>query len=221
MVRIHVYDVYLDLGVMAVVSDVHLDGNPRDLRCIGGWIDRLGVSYVAFAGDIFDRLNRMVLDEEVLAYALTRLGLDGGGVRVIFYTLAHHDHDPTIPGDFAVFHVNGIDVIAVKGAVRVRTPRGVVSIIHGDFALGNGLLLGMLNHATRLPLAELFTRMALGLGDDEWLIMGHTHMPLINRRLRVANTGSWVNRPRSTDTMVIVGPGQHGLSVELVRVSCS
>ncbi|WP_243679629.1 hypothetical protein [Vulcanisaeta souniana] len=50
-------------------------------------------------------------------------------------------------------------------------------------------------------------------------MIGHTHVPNINNELRIANTGSWLNRfINATDTAIVInGSG----NVELINIKCN
>ncbi|HYZ95954.1 MAG TPA: metallophosphoesterase [Nitrososphaeraceae archaeon] len=50
-----------------------------------------------------------------------------------------------------------------------------------------------LDKVTALAKAQSTRRIFLGIGEDEFLIFGHTHWPFLDKNNKVANTGSWID----------------------------
>ncbi|WP_243679401.1 hypothetical protein [Vulcanisaeta distributa] len=66
---------------------------------------------------------------------------------------------------------------------------------------------------------DRLVRFILRARRDDWVVIGHTHVPNINNGLRIANTGSWIDRFISaTNTAIVI----NGLgNVELISIKCN
>jgi hypothetical protein len=69
--------------------------------------------------------------------------------------------------------------------------------LHGDQAFGGSFGFAI-SIVTRNLLLERFWKERMGISTDTWVIMGHTHVPGIDRTVKVANTGGWVETPLGT-----------------------
>ncbi len=190
----------LNSNSMLVVSDLHIDANLSELSVISELIRRGGVSAMTIAGDLFDRRVK-VNDSELrmmLHWAIRRLGLINDELTLI-YVRSESSHDPELEdyGSIKITRLNNVLVVTVPRVIKVNFPNcsSSVYIAHGDYTVSNGLLAGLINIFSltllRLPIVELMTRKLLGVSDDDWVIIGHTHLPAISGRFKIANPGSW------------------------------
>ncbi|WP_291767822.1 metallophosphoesterase [Caldivirga sp. UBA161] len=187
---------------MLVVSDLHVDANSSDLSVISELIRRSGVNTMVIAGDLFDRRVKVNDDELriMLHWATQRLGLinDNGSELTLIYVRSESSHDPEIKdNEPVVIKFSNILIVTVPRAIKVNFPNcsDAVYVAHGDYTVSDGLLAGLINIAPltllKLPIVELITRRILNANHDDWVIIGHTHLPVISSRFKVANPGSW------------------------------
>jgi predicted phosphodiesterase len=194
----------VDSGAVMVLSDLHIDANPMDLGIIGSLAGINGVNTLVIAGDLFNYRIRVKGELELgvmVRYAVERLGLSRVKARLtVLYLMSSSSHDPEVHGNHrvSVMKVNNVTVVAMQGAVRLSYPDciGSVYITHGDYAVKDGVLAGLLSFISlkllNYPLFEVMLRRILNVNDHDWVISGHTHVPVFNSELKVANPGSWV-----------------------------
>ena len=85
-------------------------------------------------------------------------------------------------GEEAVFEVDGVKIIAHHGHWIAG---GVADCVVSYFAkqLGQPLVL------------ERLWKKEMGVSDDYWLITGHSHVPAIDYKDKIANSGGWIEIP--------------------------
>ena len=210
------YSTMIVRGGAVVASDLHCMPGSCPARTLAGLAIEYGVEALVILGDLFEDMHRRVSVGE-LRRALRWVF---GGVRnlTVHYVASRSSHDPILDGDVSLevdgveIHVYSRPVIAVIGGVRAF-------LTHGDMALRNGAHAYLVNllaavKGERLYLEKRLKR-RLRLPREWWLVMGHTHIPGIDYRERVANTGSWRSkwilqipywRPPS-NTFLLVGSG--------------
>ena len=209
-----------DDPLIITVSDLHLESNARDLTCIGNYIRGLhhGNTYLVINGDLFDKAHKQELNQSHIHELLDRLGLAGiDGLREVIYITAIYDHDPRTHRGETTYSINGIKVRVIHGITKFIIGSNTIWFLHGDYVVRNGLIASLMNKLLG-GLYDRLVRSVIGAREGDWVVIGHTHVPGINNELRIANTGSWINRFISaTDTAVII----NGLSdARLVRVKC-
>ena len=220
-----IVDIDVNPGVVAVVSDVHLGANLGPVHRIGAVLRGLGVDYLVVLGDLFDDEYRVVNGSELyrlLRWAASSLALNPG--TTVVYTISLSSHDPQLPVDKPVrVDVDGVTFIVVPGIARLRMGGCTVYVSHGDYASRNGAIAFAINLLAcaigQCGVVERLMRWVLGVGDDEWVAIGHTHLPYIDPRLKVANPGSWFNQipmkpPMNVMVMRCEGPS---LKVDIVK----
>ena len=217
------YIATMELGndpLIITVSDLHLESNMKDLTCIGNYIRGLnhGNTYLIINGDLFDGSHRQELNQSHIRELINRLGLVGiNGLREVIYITAIYDHDPRTHRGETTYSVNGIKVRVIRGIAKFIIGSNTTWFLHGDYVVRNGLIASLMNRLLGGSYDRL-VRSVIGAREGDWVVIGHTHVPSINSELRIANTGSWINRfINATDTAVII----NGLSdAGLVRVKC-
>ncbi|MER3602174.1 MAG: hypothetical protein C4339_05590 [Nitrososphaerota archaeon] len=222
--RLTVFEEELEASSLAVVADLHVEANRADLASIGRAMAKRGIGALAIAGDLYHKLHRPLSTSsltDLLKWALARLMLPPGAS--VIYTPALFSHDPIVREKVAT-EVGGLSVKVLPGAARLKLPCGLSACVaHGDFLLKNGLMAGLLELTSlalaRYPLLEALLRRELRARPGEWAFMGHTHLPLLDEGLRVANPGPWLNPaplgPRGY--MLVARPAGDGLKVHLLK----
>ena len=192
----------LNSDSMLVVSDLHVDANSSDLSIISELVKRSGVGVMVIAGDLFDRRIK-VNDREfrvMLRWLIQKLKLSGNnGKLTLIYVRSESSHDPEVENSkpIKITRFSNVLVISVPRVIKVNFPNcsHAVYVTHGDYTVSDGLLAGLINIVSlsllKLPIVELMTRSLLNVTNDDWVIIGHTHLPVIDSKLKVANPGSW------------------------------
>ncbi|ADN50437.1 hypothetical protein [Vulcanisaeta distributa] len=218
------YTAPMELGndsLIIAISDLHLESNERDLGCIGNYLRGLGEDgiYLIINGDLFDKAHGQVLGQSHITELIRRLGLAGiSELRGVVYVMAMYDHDPRIGYGEVKYFIDGVNVRVVRGVVKLVIGGRTFWFLHGDYVVKNGLIASLINKLFSGSYDKL-VRFAVRAGEGDWVVIGHTHVPGINTELRVANTGSWINRFISaTDTAIVIdGSG----NVKLINIKCS
>lgn len=189
-------------GAVMVISDLHIEDNPADLTVIGGLVRAGGVKVLVVAGDLFNRGMRVTDSgfRAMVKYAVDRMGLGGISGLTVIHVMSLTAHDLRLSDGYGVrvVKVNDVTFIAVPWVIRIKFPNcgGAVYVTHGDYAVKDGALAGLINLVSlklfNYPVIEVMLRRLLNVGDGDWVISGHTHIKLINDGLRVANPGSWI-----------------------------
>jgi predicted phosphodiesterase len=214
----------LDVDAIAIAGDLHAEANGLGLSAIGRAMKREGIRALALAGDLFHRLHRPLGRAELVgALKATLRRLELPREAAVVYTPALFGHDPIIDEAMGL-ELEGVRVYVAPGAARVELAgRRRLYVAHGDCIAHNGLLAGAAELAAltlaRCPLLELLLRRTLGASADEWVFMGHTHLPLLDEARRVANPGAWYAPPFywARGRLLLVKCVKNGLRVEQLR----
>ncbi len=207
-------------STIVVVSDLHIENNPRDLSTIGILVKSSNASLLVINGDLFDDQYGKTLTADLLAEAFERMNISNMRNIQVVYILALYSHDPSINSHTATLTVNGVQVLVVKGALLLETPSEQMILLHGDYAIRLGSIAGVLDMATHgLALGRL-VRTILHIEPHCWVAVGHSHIPGISYEDRIVNTGTWLNRLiDSSDTALVVKVDEKGkLHLELISV---
>ena len=183
-------------GLIAVISDLHLrDARSKVDPAINEFLLSMNVKYVIVAGDLFDRYHRGFDQRRLhLTLASTFGDLCKRGVNV-YYVVSSSSHDPIPPKDVIKFLCYGSEILVVKGVLALEAEGLTLYVTHGDYASRNGFLARLIERVAsalgQRLLLERRVKKALGIPQDSWLVMGHTHLPGVDYRRRVANCGAW------------------------------
>ncbi|GAB6947259.1 hypothetical protein JCM16161A_13890 [Vulcanisaeta sp. JCM 16161] len=213
----------MELGndpLIIAVSDLHLESNRRNLGCIGNYLRSLGKDciYLVINGDLFDRAHGQALSQYHIHELIHRLNLTGiNGLREVIYVMAMYDHDPGINHGEVRYIIDGVGVRVIRGVMKIIIGGKTFWFLHGDYVVRNGLIASLMNKLLNGSYDRL-VRFVVRAGRDDWVVIGHTHVPNINNGLRIANTGSWIDRfINATDTAVMIN-GSGG--AELINIKC-
>ena len=204
-------------GNVLFISDLHLRGDrsfkySENLR---HFVEQHQVSSLIIVGDLFNTPKdaKVILARRSPPTILSILGVNGFRVQV-FLVEGSPPHDPpqgeqlmsTAPfillGRCAVFSIGGLRMVAYHGHDLSR--KG---------ALGHGWD----RFVSKMSLERAWKR-AAGVAENDWVIFGHTHIPGIDSKNRVANCGGWQSigflvRPACTAIYVTT----ENSSLELVK----
>lgn len=222
-------EIDIDKGKIAVISDLHLESNPRDLTCIGDYLKNEEISLLILNGDVFDKRHKTPLKEEDLVYIQSRLGIENNDSFDIIYLLSSYNHDPYLREEYKIDDDKKIEVwegpIILKINKKEETKESFY-IFHGDYIF-SGYNIGIASVVNKLNsslLYEQFAKLVIGGEKDEWIILSHSHIPGIDYQRKVANTGSWIKRYiANTDTAILIDASEQNehLEVILVEVPCN
>lgn len=207
-------------GTTLFISDLHLKANEpfkhaKDLR---NFIVTNHVSNLVIDGDFFDSprdAQGILSTSRTQIGALNVLGLQNLPVD-LFWVLGSPVHDPL---GLQEKHTGADDLEVLGDCALIDCGRLEVLAYHGH----DMSHIGALGHAwdkfvSGLSLERLWKRLAK-VDKMVWVIFGHTHVPGVDMRSRVANCGGWQRVP-------FVRPAKTGLLVsdmqtvpELVRIA--
>ena len=180
-------------GRSLFISDLHLrvdrpfqysDGIRRVLR-------ERHVSNLFVVGDLFDSPEdgRMIAGEESVGSPIGDiLGVLDLPVKAFFIEGAGH-HDPSSKQNAAL---NMAPLIFLGRCVLLDFPQMTVIAYHGyDLsAVAGAIGHGWDRFISKLSLERAWKKLA-HVSDSDWVIFGHTHIPGIDVKHRVANCGGW------------------------------
>jgi len=194
---------------IVVISDIHNDSSlpPEFLNKIR----EIKPKTVIFAGDLFDEAHRLVSMTTLKKMLKPKVLLLPDSVKKVIYVLSSVSHDPIIQDEVAELEYPFRDVIVTKRCLKVLVNSLEAYITHGDISCPNGALAHIINRLASLIGLSLFLEKLLKrkLEDRCWLIMGHTHIPGICRKYRVANTGSWKEYyRRASRSFILINGGR-------------
>lgn len=184
-------------GNTLFISDLHLTAQPALEQQFN--LDFSDAQNVVIVGDFFHTENDFWsfggTEEEVFRNVLTEIVPERFAGRI--YYIGSTTHDPQnlqtrqisfenfeffYLGEYGKFRVNGMPMVAYHGQQ-----------LHGGF-VGGGVswLLGKIGFPAFL---EKLGKDRFGIGENVWVINGHSHVPAIDHQAKVANTGSFVGAP--------------------------
>lgn len=220
--EIYVEKMSFDEGKVMIISDLHLDSNPRNLSCIGNFLEENDISLLILNGDLFDKLNKEEFKERFLEEALAKLNLEEGSIDKVIYILALYNHDPYLETNKQIFG-DGTEILVLNGILNLSSGEESFHIFHGDYILNSiGIGVGsLINKLTSTLFFERFAKNILQI-EEEWLIMGHSHVLGIDYERKIANSGCWINRIFSkTDTTILIETDEaFEPKVTLIEVPC-
>ena len=204
--RFLLYPLFPQLNPMRAATRLNLEGNSlfiSDLHLRSGQpfaystalhelLKKRRVSNLIVDGDLFDspRDARKILDKAASPSIGDILGLDDLPVRV-FFVDGSPPHDPP-PEERAIF--DGTPLLPV-GRCAILSFNGMqVVAYHGQDVSMKGAVAHSWNRfISKLSLERAWKHLA-GIPAQDWVIFGHTHIPGIDAKHRVANCGGWQSK---------------------------
>ena len=196
-------------------SDLHLDRTEEVPKEFISVLDETKPTSLIVVGDLFhspsvagstDSAKRFVVD-------LLREVDPQGLLRRVLVTMSEN-HDPKLAERETRFRADGRDVLLTRDPLIVETSSIEILAVHGDYFCNEGLVAA----AVELVLSfigvrgaiERFLRFKISRDRSEWVVMGHTHMALVDEEHRVANCGSFHSHflRSASDTAVLAEGGR-------------
>ena len=176
-------------GPSLFISDLHLraDEHFRHSSSLRQFLETRHVSNLIVVGDLFDSPEdaEKIMSNDSPAPIADTLGFDGLSLKV-FFVQGSPPHDPKDLNIFSGTSVTSLGRCAILEINHLR-----VVAFHGHDLSWKGAI----GHAwdrflSSLSLERAWKRLA-GVADSDWVIFGHTHLPGIDEKHRVANCGGW------------------------------
>ena len=197
------------------ISDLHLRAKApfqftQELRSC---VNEEEIANLVIDGDLFDspedaeRILGMESDDQLEFLGLKNIQLN------TYWILGSPPHDPRHPnthldvlGNCAVFTCKGLSIIAYHGH---------------DLSMKGGIAHAIDRFVSPLLMEKLWKHFAR-VKADSWVIFGHTHIPGLDTKARVANCGAWASyrlvHPTRTG-IVLKASSQTLRLVSIARVS--
>lgn len=140
-------------------------------------------------GDLFQSPGdaRKIMAKDPTNSIAGLLGFDSLPIKV-FFVHGSPPHDPQAR-EQTIFA--GTPIIPLGGCAILDFNRLKVIAYHGhDLSLKGAIGHGWNRFISKLSLERAWKRRA-GVADSDWVIFGHTHLPGIDAKHRVANCGGW------------------------------
>ncbi|MCD6380999.1 MAG: metallophosphoesterase family protein [Candidatus Odinarchaeota archaeon] len=207
-----------------IVSDLHLSESSDPIEEISNFLNEKGIKNLVVAGDFIEYHRETSLDElrSFISMGLKKIGLEKSELKVVYLT-SLSSHDPIIRGEkVSIKYEDGPLVIVLRGYSRMFLDGHSFVVLHGDYSVRNGALAGFINFLASILGKKLFLerllKRILRVENDEWLIMGHTHIPGIDEENKVANCGSWSSHiGREMSKTGILLESEADLTVKVVK----
>ena len=182
-------------GNTLFISDLHLKLNrpfkySNDLR---RFIEANNVSNLIIDGDLFDspRDAQRMLGSDAKNSVFNVLPSEGLAVN-LFWVIGSRAHDPLKPSE----NITGSRGLQVLGrCVFIDFGGFEVLAYHGhDLSLKGAIGHAWDRFVSKLGLERMWKRFAK-VDPKVWVVFGHTHIPGVDTRSRVANCGGWQKVP--------------------------
>lgn len=203
------YQRIIDNLSVVIISDIHAGSGKEDLVSLERVLKSLKADVIVIAGDLFEFEHKPADITKLKILIKNFLGKISLNQFVkMFYVVSSSSHDPILKKKVIQFNINGNMIIVIKGVLKLEISGVLVYVTHGDYACRDGVIANLLNKISlrlrRTPWMECKLRRIIGVKRDEWLIAGHTHIPLIDHGLKVANCGSWKSYWRKGGKSLII-----------------
>lgn len=203
---------YLSLNSNTLfLGDLHIKGYYEErFKGIRSFILENNVSNLILVGDVFDNpeiyynLREELGSDKAIIYRLLEI-LDIEDLKLnIYFILGGASHDPQ---DISInITINNISFQTVGKCLRIKIYNHKIIATHGDIIV-SGPFSFVISRIFNKPLFEELLRSVFNIDKDTWVIMGHTHNPIIDYKSKVANTGGW------TKTPILQPPTKRGILV--------
>ncbi len=186
-------------GKTLFISDLHLSAQPALGKQFN--LDFSDIQNVVIVGDFFDQPEDFESfgnsEEERLKTVLEEIVPQGFSGK-IFFISSPHSHDPHLKeisrlelGDYEFIYLGEYGKFRIDGKHEVIAFHG--GQLHQGI-IGGGITWISEKFGFSLPLEKL-GKHRFGIEKDTWLISGHSQVPGIDQKAKVANTGSFVGAP--------------------------
>jgi len=197
------------------VSDLHLDSAESVPRGLPSLVEGTRPATLVVVGDLL-RAPRDVSSEgqllDLVMAVLEKVDRTANLKRVLVTMSENHD-PPLTKGELTLEH-RGAKIMLTHDPILIEASGVRALAVHGDYFCSDGavtatvelLLLALgVSGAT-----ERFLRWKIGVDRNDWVVMGHTHVPMIDQGHRVSNCGSFHGHPMrgASSTAVLLQDGQ-------------
>ncbi|MGQ4913949.1 MAG: metallophosphoesterase family protein [Candidatus Asgardarchaeia archaeon] len=187
-----------------VISDLHLFAERNcDSSILYKIVNDEKPDMIILAGDVLEYHKKV--DEKTLKSLLEKCFFKSDNNNLIatsdiIYLTSLSSHDPILNRKEIRLEINDVEFTIIRGCIKLfGQNHNSIFICHGDYIARNGAVAGILNkvmsHFGKNLFLEKMLKKRICENEDDWLIMGHTHIPGIDYNSRVANTGAWKAHP--------------------------
>jgi UDP-2,3-diacylglucosamine pyrophosphatase LpxH len=203
-------------GPSLFISDLHLraDRPFTYSQSLRQFLEARHVSNLIIVGDLFDSpQDAQKIMAKGAAHPINNfLGFDELRIKV-FFVFGSPPHDPT-PRDRAIF--TGTSIIPLGKCAILDFKQLRVVVYHGhDMSWKGAIAHSWDRFISKLSLERAWKRRS-GVADSDWVIFGHTHIPGIDAKHRVANCGGWQSKGflvRPACTGIFLSPENDSLEI--------
>lgn len=173
---------------MLVLSDIHIGSSASKINILRKCLQKYYDKIIVIAGDIYEKEYRKVTKEEAAALFRRLTKTLDIKPKLLLISLSSASHDPQV-GYFSG-EVDGVEVVACNCPIAFTHEGANYVVAHGDMAISDGIL-AYLADLVRPGTVGRILRRKLKIGNETWLIYGHSHVPYLNIEERILNPGPW------------------------------
>jgi len=196
------------------ISDLHLGRTGDTPKEFVSVLDKTKPTSLIVVGDLFHSpsVARSTDDAKRLIIDLLRKADPEERIKKVFVTMSEN-HDPKLAERETTFEADGREVMLTRDPLIIETSGIQILAVHGDYFCSDGLIAAtvelVLSSVGIRGAIERFLRFKISRDGADWIVMGHTHVALLNQEHRVANCGSFHSHflRSASDTAVLVEGG--------------
>jgi len=197
------------------VSDLHLD-NPESIsRSLLSLVEETKPATLVVVGDLLHAPQDVGSDRQLLDFVMAVLErLDRmADLKGLLVTMSEN-HDPPLTKGELTFECRGTRVMLTHDPIMIEAYGVRVLAVHGDYFCSDGAITAgvelLLSALGVRGATERFLRWKIGMDNQNWVVMGHTHLPMIDQGRRIANCGSFHGHPMrgASSTAVLLRDGR-------------
>lgn len=197
------------------VSDLHLTSAESVPRSLPSLVEETRASTLVVVGDLLHAPRDVSSEQQLLdlvTAVLERVNRATNLKRAL--VTMSENHDPPLTKEELTLEHGSMMVMLTHDSILIEASGVRALAVHGDYFCSDGavtaaveLLLSLLRVRGA---TERFLRWKIGMDRNEWVVMGHTHLPMIDEGHRVANCGSFQAHPMrgASSTAVLLQDGR-------------
>ncbi len=203
------------------VSDLHLK-DPREVpKEFISVLNETKPTTLVVVGDLFHSPSVATSSDDLRRFVegLSESADPQKRLKKMLVTMSEN-HDPRLTERVLTLGSDGREVLLTHDPLLVEVSDMQVLAIHGDYFCNDGLVAATLELALSFigvrAAEERFLRSKISTDASEWVVMGHTHVALVDEKHRVANCGSFHSHflRSASDTAVLAEGGRISLITE-------
>jgi UDP-2,3-diacylglucosamine pyrophosphatase LpxH len=206
-------------GNTLFISDLHLEWDRpfKYSQDLSRFIQANSVTNLVIDGDLFDSPwdAQEMLKSDPKNNVFNLFSSEGSGVN-LFWVTGSPSHDPSKPSENMAWP-NGLHVLGRCALIDLGDFE--VLVYHGhDLSLKGAIGHAWNRFVSKLGLERAWRRLAR-IDPGVWVVFGHTHIPGVDTRNRVANCGGWQKAPFVSPTRTGILLAEHEDAPKLVQLA--